>query len=113
MNASLTELKTWHEGLLAENNATAIAGVLAAEGDELALFDFAENAEQTAANPDVYGVLKRYAAEQQSAGWLSPTAATKGWLESVGQDREVIGSARAGTWLHALGSVPLGRTPMR
>jgi len=103
LSTSLAELKTWHEGLPAENSATAIAGVLAAEGDELALFNFAEAEELTGTSPELYGVLKRYANRMEDAEWSVPTAADETWLQSTATQRNVIGSAHAQAWLLALG----------
>ena len=62
--------------------------------------------EQTAANPDVYEVLKRYANQMDDAEWATPTAADEAWLQSVATQRSVIGSAHAQTWLRALGQSP-------
>jgi hypothetical protein len=107
VDSAITLLKNWHDQLPADNGAAVRAGYYNATGDMAALYTLAQTLENNSALPQVYGLLKRYAAEQQSAGWLSPTAASKGWLQTLGQDRELIGSARAGTWLHALGSEPL------
>lgn len=106
LSASLEDLKTWHEGLPAENNATTIAGVLAAKADGAALFTLAQAAESTAPNPAVFGVLKRYANRITDGEWITLTAADETWLLSVAAQRSVIGSANAQAWLTAQGHAP-------
>lgn len=103
LSASLVALKSWHEGLSAENNAAAIGGVLAAKADEAALFALAQSTELSTLTPEVYGVMKRYAIGLEDAEWTVPAAADVAWLQSTAVQRSVIGSAQAQTWLLALG----------
>ncbi|QQR85495.1 MAG: hypothetical protein IPJ76_12855 [Flavobacteriales bacterium] len=103
LSTSLDELKTWHESLSAGNNASAIGGVLAAKGNETALFALAQSTELTAPTPEVYGVLKRYASRLDDAEWTVLTAADENWLVGTAAQRNVIGSAHAQAWLLALG----------
>ncbi|QQR87877.1 MAG: T9SS type A sorting domain-containing protein [Flavobacteriales bacterium] len=103
LSASLVALKSWHEGLSAENNAAAIGGVLAAKADEAALFTLAQTTELSTPTPEVYGVLKRYAIGLDDAEWTVPTAADIAWLQSTAAQRALIGSAHAQAWLLALG----------
>ncbi len=107
VDSAITLLKTWHDQLPADNGAAVQLGYYNAKGNMAALYTLAQTMELNSALPDVYALLKRYAVEQENTGWLSPSADTKGWMENLVQDRETLGSARAGTWLQALGADPL------
>jgi len=50
----------------------------------------------------LYALLKRYAQAEQNGGWSGPIA-DQGWLVGLGAERDVVGSAHANAWLHALG----------
>lgn len=107
VDSVITLLKIWHDQLPADNGDAVLAGYYAAKGDNVALYDLAAALEQASKTPGVYGVLKHYANAQQTDGWTRPDVATSTYLTGLAQDRWVLGSARAGTWLNALGEEPL------
>ncbi len=100
-------LKNWHNQLPADNGDAVLAGYYSANRDYLALYDLAAALELASSTPGVYGVLKHYANAEQADGWTRPDAATSNYLSGLAQDRWMIGSARAGAWLNALGEEPL------
>jgi hypothetical protein len=100
---SLDSLKLFHEALPADNHALAVGGVLAAQGDYSGLAALALAEESASAHPERYTLLKHYAQLEQQQGWNEADEALRGWLNNLGQQREVLGSAWANAWLHALG----------
>ena len=107
VDSAIILLKTWHDELPAANGAAVEAGYHNAKGDMAALYTLAQAMENNSALPEVYGLLKRYAAKQEGTGWLRPSLETDGWVQGLSEERELLGSARAGAWLQALGAEPL------
>jgi len=58
--------------------------------------------ELSSRTPELYGVVKRYAAAQQQGGW-DCSAADLTYIENLAGQRETIGSALAYGWREALG----------
>ena len=85
---------------------SVVAGYYSAKGDMVSLQNLAAALEISSSSPQHYGLLKRYATEQQAAGWLKPSAGTLQALEQLAQEPWTRGSAMANTWLQALGSDP-------
>jgi hypothetical protein len=103
VDTAITLLKLWHEQLPADNENEVLAGYYTTKNDMASLYSLASGLESAVEQGGVYGLLKRYASETTGAGWLTPTQDTKGWLETLAQQREVQGSAKAAAWLEALG----------
>lgn len=102
ISGSLDSLKLWHQVLPSDNSATTIAGVLSAQRDLAALELLANAEEQSSTAPELYAVVKRFAAAEQLGGWNS-TDADLVYIEDLAAQREPIGSALAYGWLEALG----------
>lgn len=102
ISGSLDSLKLWHQVLPSDTSSTTIAGVLSAQRDLTALELLADAEEQSSAAPELYAVVKRFAAAEQLGGWNSSDADIL-YLESLAAQREPIGSALAYGWLEALG----------
>ncbi len=104
LTASMDSLLLWVNQYDAPNAALTEAGILAAKEEHASLEWLAAAKEAAGEEPQLFGLLKLYAQEQQDAGWLEPSPATLAYLETLAADREVIGSAQANAWLHALGN---------
>ena len=103
LSASLDSLVWLHDALPSDNQALTRSGVLAAKGEYTAL-EALTQAEATASEtPELYDVLKHYASVQQNNSWDDTTAVDVIWLTQVAAQRDVVGSAQANAWLHALG----------
>ncbi len=100
--ASMDSLLLWVGQYDAPNAALTEAGILAAKEEHASLEWLAAAKVAAGEEPQLFGLLKLYAQEQQDAGWLEPSPATLAYLEVLAADREVIGSAQANAWLHAL-----------
>ncbi len=104
VTASMDSLLLWVNQYDAPNATLTEAGILAAKEEHASLEWLAAAKEAAGEEPQLYGLLKLYAQEQQDAGWLEPSPATLAYLEALAADRDVIGSAQANAWLHALGN---------
>lgn len=103
LGGALDSLRLFHEALPADNHALAVGGVLAAQADYSALATLAQAEESASTHPERYTLLKQYAQLEQQQGWAEPDEALRTWLGDLGQQRDVLGSAWANAWLHALG----------
>lgn len=98
-----TAYALFHEALPADNHALAVGGVLAAQADYSALAALAQAEESASTHPERYTLLKHYAQLEQQQGWSEADENLRTWLSDLGQQRDVLGSAWANAWLHALG----------
>jgi hypothetical protein len=103
LGGSLDSLRLFHEALPADNHALAVGGVLAAQADYSALAALAQAEESASTHPERYTLLKHYAQLEQQQGWSEADENLRTWLSDLGQQRDVLGSAWANAWLHALG----------
>ncbi len=100
----LDSLLLIHGELPAWNSILVESGVLAAKGHFNALEVLAQNEALSGECPELYDLLKRYAQVEQNAGWDDTTSVDVGWLAQLAAQRDVLGSAQANAWLHALGT---------
>ena len=98
MGDGIDSLQWWHEQLPADNHGHAVGAALAAREDLTGLYDLAHAFELADEEPDLYGVVKRYA-----GGWTEADATTLAWLADLGDQRYVQGSAQANAWREAMG----------
>ncbi|MDQ3099900.1 MAG: T9SS type A sorting domain-containing protein [Bacteroidota bacterium] len=103
LGAALDSLLLVHDALPSDMGALTRSGVLAAQGEYLALESLADAESAINGSPELYALLKHYAIVQQISNWHDESAINMGWLEQLGTQRDVIGSAHANAWLHALG----------
>lgn len=101
---SLDSLLLTHGAIPAWNSSLAESGVLAAKGDYSALEQLAANEMLSSECPEMYELIKRSAEAEQENGWAECNEGTIAWLQQLGAQRDVIGSAHANAWLHALGT---------
>jgi hypothetical protein len=99
----LDSLLMIHGELPAWNSTLTESGVLAAKGEYNALEFLAENEALSGESPELYDLLKRYAAAEQNAGWDDAATVDLNWLAQLAAQRDLQGSAQANAWLHALG----------
>lgn len=102
LGGSLDSLKLWHLYLPGDNSPSTIAGVLSAKRELAALQLLAQAEENNSATPEVYSVVKRYAAAEQQGGW-NGSSADHTYIGSLAGQREKIGSALAYSWREAMG----------
>jgi len=76
---------------------------LSAKGEFSALEILAANEELNSDEPEKYSVLKLWAQAEQTDGWRQPDEGSVNYLHSLSQQQDVMGSAHASAWLHALG----------
>lgn len=102
LSGSLDSLMLWHETLHSDKSASTIVGVLSAKRELAALQLLAQAEELSSSTPEVYAVVKRYAAAEQEGGW-DGSAADLAYIDNLAAQRETIGSALAYGWREALG----------
>lgn len=100
---ALDSLLVWTARYAPEHAKLTESGILSAKGEFSALEILAANEELNSDEPEKFSVLKLWAQAEQTDGWQQPDGSTVAYLQSLGQQAEVIGSAHASAWLHALG----------
>jgi len=100
---ALDSLLVWTARYAPENAKATEAGVLGAKGAFNALELLAANEELSSLEPEKFTVLKLWAQAEQANGWQQPDQGTVNELQNIAQQTDVIGSAHAAAWLHALG----------
>jgi hypothetical protein len=103
LGASLDSLLLVHDAMPADNGALARSGVLAAKGEYTSLEALADAEAPASETPELYSLLKHFATVQQNDSWNDTSTVDVAWLQQLGAQRDVIGSAQANAWLHALG----------
>jgi hypothetical protein len=103
LDQALDSLLLLHTLLPSDNHALAASGVHLAKGDYSALLALAMAEESASEHPQRYTLLKHLAQLEQAGNWAEPDEALRNWLSNLGQQRDVLGSAWANAWLHALG----------
>lgn len=104
LDQALDSLLLLHTLLPADNHALAASGVHLAKGDYSALLALALAEESASDAPERYTLLKHLAQLELAGNWAEPDEALRNWLSNLGQQREMLGSAWANAWLHALGA---------
>lgn len=100
---ALDSLLVWTARYAPEHAKLTEAGIVSAKGEFSALEILAANEELSSDEPEKFSVLKLWAQTEQTNGWQQPDVSTLAYLHSLGQQSDVIGSAQANSWLHALG----------
>ncbi|MCB0771133.1 MAG: T9SS type A sorting domain-containing protein [Flavobacteriales bacterium] len=100
---ALDSLLVWTARYAPEHAKLTEAGVLSAKGEFSALEIMAANEELSSDEPEKFSVLKLWAQAEQTNGWNQPDQGTVNYLQNLGQQQDVIGSAHASAWMHALG----------
>ena len=100
---ALDSLLVWTARYAPEHTRLTEAGVLSAKGEFSALEILAANEELNSDEPEKYSVLKLWAQAEQTDGWRQPDEGSVNYLHSLSQQQDVMGSAHASAWLHALG----------
>lgn len=101
---SVDSLLLFHADLPSDNSGLEQSAVLTATKQYSTLETLAEQSALTSSAPERYEVIKQFALRQQDLGWDEVDSELLSWLEQLGMQREVEGSASANAWLHALGS---------
>ena len=106
LGGSLDSLKLFHEDLPSDNSDRTISGVLAALAQYAELEDMADAGSVASTSPELFALIKRYAASQQTDGWGTIASDDVIWLLDLAAQRDVQGSTQASAWLQALGEEP-------
>lgn len=99
----LDSLLLWTDMYEALHAPLAMSGIYTAKSDYAAVEAVATDAQSGPVDGAMYTMFKLLAQTEQAAGWEQPDAATMQALQDLAQQRDVIGSAQANAWLHALG----------
>ncbi len=101
---SVDSLLLFHTDLPSDNSELEQSAVLTATKQYGGLESFAEEASLSSSTPGVFQVIKHYSQREQNLGWDEVDGELLSWLEQLGTQRDVEGSASANAWLHALGN---------
>jgi|JI9StandDraft_2_1071091.scaffolds.fasta_scaffold00777_12 hypothetical protein len=101
---SVDSLLLFHNDLPSDNSGLEKSAALAATKQFTELELYADQRMAEDLSPELYTLIKHYAQKEQGMGWDENDETLVSWLQEIGAQRGVAGSASANAWLHALGN---------